>query len=138
MTLSTLLLILLSLSELVLLAVVILFFVRLKRSEALLQRLTDSQADFMNKLRFSAQLEQEMIETFGKRQQHLVELDEVMERRAEELSRLVKQAEKFIESPALKRELILTGHRRGKGPLELAKATGLTLEEVELIIDQGA
>ncbi|MGE4505559.1 MAG: hypothetical protein AB7D51_09445 [Desulfovibrionaceae bacterium] len=138
MTLSTLLLILLSLSELVLLAVVILFFVRLKRSEALLQRLMDSQADFMNKLRFSAQLEQEMIETFGKRQQHLVELDEVMERRAEELSRLVKQAEKFIESPALKRELILTGHRRGKGPLELAKATGLTLEEVELIIDQGA
>lgn len=138
MNISILLLVLFSLTELVLLGVVVVFFLRLKRSEALLQRLTDGQAEFMNKLRFSAQLEQEMIETFGKRQKQLLELDEVMERRAEELSRLVKQAEKFIESPALKRELILSGHRRGKGPLELAKATGLTLEEVELIIDQGA
>lgn len=137
MNIPTLLLVLFSVTELILLGVVVVFFVRLKKTESLLQRLSDGQAEFANKLHFNAQLEQEMLENFAKRQKELVELDEVMEDRARQLSRLVKQAEKFTDSPALKREIILTGHRKGKGPLELAKATGLTLEEVELIIDQG-
>ncbi|MBU1248585.1 MAG: hypothetical protein KKB70_07805 [Proteobacteria bacterium] len=137
MNLTTLLLVFFSITELVLLAVVLLFFFRLRKSEQLLSKLSQGQTEFMNKLRFNAQMEQEMIETFAKRQKELINLDEVMEKRADELSRLVKQAEKLLDSPALKRELILTGHRQGKGPLQLAKATGLTLEEVELIIDQG-
>lgn len=138
MQISTLLLVLFSLTELVLLCVVVAFFLRLKRSEVLLDKLGRGQAEFMNKLRFNAQLEQEMVETFTKRQQELLALDEVLEKRAKELSALVSQAEKYLDSPAIKRQTILDGHRKGRSPLELAKATGLTLEEVEVIVDQGA
>ncbi len=138
MTFSTLLLILFSITELLLLGMVVIFFLRLKKSEALLNTLSQGQKEFVTKLQFNAQLENEMIQTFTKRQQELFALDEAMEKRAGELSRLVKQAEKFLDSPALKREVILSGHRKGQGPQQLAKATGLTLEEVELIIDQGS
>ncbi len=138
MTFSTLLLILFSVTELLLLGLVVIFFLRLKKSEALLKTLSQGQKEFVTKLQFNAQLEQEMIQTFTKRQKELFALDEVMEKRAGELSRLVKQAEKFLDSPTLRREVILSGHRKGKGVLELAKATGFTLEEVELIIDQGS
>jgi hypothetical protein len=34
------------------------------------------------------------------------------------------------------RQVIISGNRQGKSPKELAKTTGLSVDEVELIIDQ--
>ena len=60
MQFSTLLLAFFSITELLLLGIIIVFFVRLKKSEALLNKLSQGQAEFVNKLHFNAQLEQEM------------------------------------------------------------------------------
>lgn len=136
MELSTLLLAVFSIIELALLFVVILFFVRLKKSEALLSHMQSNQEAFVNKLRFNAQLEQELMESFKKRQAELQTLDEELERKSEELRKLIKQAQEFTRSPQFLRQLILSGHREGKSTALLAQKTGLSAEEVELIIEQ--
>ncbi|WP_027180437.1 hypothetical protein [Maridesulfovibrio bastinii] len=134
---TTLLLILLSLTELVLLTVVILFFIRLKKSESLLMELQSKQQEFINKLHFNAQLENELVNTFEKRQAELSILDKQLEEKSAKLEKIIKQAQEFSKSPQFLRQIILTGHRAGKSASQLAKGTGLTLDEVELIIDQG-
>lgn len=136
MTTTNLLLIFFSITELALLVVVAAFFIRLKKSEALVQTLQSKQQEFVNKLHFNAQLEQELMETFGKRQAQLAELDDRMQDRARELGDLVKHAEAFCRSPKFLRQVILAGHKDGKSARDLAKATGLSLEEVELILQQ--
>ncbi|WFS61105.1 hypothetical protein LF599_10485 [Pseudodesulfovibrio thermohalotolerans] len=133
---SDLLIILFSLSEVVLLGVVIVFFLRLRKSETLLNGLHARQEEFIKRLQFNTQLENELVATFEQRQQELVALNSQLEHKADELGKLVKLASEYAKSPQFMREIIIQGHRSGKTPMQLAKSTGLGLEEVELIIDQ--
>ena len=136
MTTTHLLLILCSLTEVALLIVVVAFFVRLRKSEVLLTRLQSQHEAFVNKLTFSAQMEQEMILTFSKRQEELANLDAKLEERTKKLKGLVEHAEAFCRSPRFLRQVILAGAEQGKKPDELAKTTGLSVEEIKLILDQ--
>jgi len=133
---SDLLLILFTVSEVVLLAVVIMFFLRLKKSETLLSGLQAKQEEFIKRLQFNTQLESELVATFEQRQYELVTLNNKIEDRATELKKLVDLASDYCKSPQFMREIILKGHRAGKSPMQLARSTGLSLEEIELIIDQ--
>lgn len=136
MSLPTILLVFLTITELALLGLVIVFFMRLRKSEALVNTLQAKQEEFLNKLRFNTQLEQEMIQTFQKRQAELANLDMLLDEKSKRLKAILKQAEKLCSSPQFLREVIISGHKEGKSPATLARATGLTAEEVEIIIDQ--
>ncbi|MBN2141322.1 MAG: hypothetical protein JW718_10000 [Desulfovibrionaceae bacterium] len=136
MVFSNLLLILFSITELVLLGVVIFFFLKLKKSEGLLLKIQANQDDFINKLRFNAQIEQELIQTFELRQEELMKLNEALEQKSRELKRLLDQAHEYSRSPQFLRQIILAGHARGESPQDLARATGLSVDEVEIIIDR--
>lgn len=133
---SDLLLILFTISEIVLLGVVIMFFLRLKKSETLLSGLQAKQEEFIKRLQFNTQLENELVATFEQRQNELATLNEEVEKRSAELQKLVNLANDYCKSPQFMREIIIKGHRAGKSPVQLAKSTGLSLEEIELIIDQ--
>lgn len=133
---SNLLLILFTASEVVLLVVVIFFFLRLRKSEALLSALQVKQEEFIKRLQFNTQLESELVATFEQRQQELVTLNNDIQKKSGELKKLVDLANDYCKSPQFMREIILNGHRAGKSPAQMAKTTGLSLEEVELIIDQ--
>ena len=84
----------------------------------------------------NARLEQEIVSTFAKRQEELVALEEKLHYRAVEMRRLLEQAENFTKSPQFLRQTILSGFRRGQSAQALAQATGLSVDEVELILDQ--
>jgi uncharacterized protein HemX len=131
-----LLLVLFTLVEVILLGLVISFFLRLKKSQALVRQMQANHEHLLKKLQFNAQLEQEIVDTFERRQQELLQLDQRLEDRRDELASLLKQAEELTRSPQFLRQIIMAGHREGRSPQQLAKATGLTLEEVRLIIDQ--
>ncbi|QGY41004.1 hypothetical protein GM415_13000 [Pseudodesulfovibrio cashew] len=133
---SNLLLLLFTVSEIVLLCVVILFFLRLRKSESLLTALQLKQEEFIKRLQFNTQLENELVATFEQRQAGLVTLNEDLEKKSVELKKLVDLANDYCKSPQFMREIILNGHRAGKSTTAMAKATGLSIEEVELIIDQ--
>ena len=124
-----------SIIEVILLVLVLFFFLRLKKSEALLAKLQKKQHEFIEKLSFNAQLEQELVASFNQRQKELLLLEKKLEARARELSKLVKEAEKFTKSPLFLKQVIIAGHRSGQSIEELAKATGLTKDEIELIVD---
>ncbi|SKA86792.1 hypothetical protein SAMN02745704_02006 [Paucidesulfovibrio gracilis DSM 16080] len=130
------LLILFTVIELVLLGVVTAFFMRLKKSEALVSTLQERQEEFLNRLQFNAQLEQELVQSFQQRQKQLTALDEQLETQAKRLEKLLAQAREYSKSPSFLRQIILSGHKEGASPERLAKSTGLSLEEVQLIIDQ--
>lgn len=130
------LLLVLSVTEILLLLLVVVFFLRLRQSEAVLSKLRSKQEELLNKLRFNAQLEQEIVASFEQRQNELTKLDQLLETRAADMKRLLKQAEEVCKSPQFLREIVVTGCKRGKSSQELARATGLSLEEVELIIEQ--
>ncbi|HMM37365.1 MAG TPA: hypothetical protein PKB11_01285 [Desulfovibrio sp.] len=136
MNASALLLVLVSLAELALLSVVIVFFLRLRKSEALVHGLQSRQGELLRKLQVNAQLERELVDSFRGRQEELARLDQLLEERTRQLSDLVKQAEGFTRSPRFLRQVILAGHGEGKPTPSLARATGLSVEEVELIISQ--
>ena len=129
-------LIALTLAEIVLFALVLRFLNRLRASEDLLTRLRDGQESLLDKLRANAELERELMQSFTARQSELQALNTRLEERAEELSRLVEQAEAISRSPQFLRELILSGAKKGRSPLQLAKSTGLSLDEVDLILHQ--
>lgn len=122
--------------ELVLLGLAIVFFGKLKKSEALVQSLQDRQQEFLARLETSARLEKEMISSFAERQEELIVLEEKLRLRATEMRRLLEQADNFTKSPQFLRQIILSGFSRGQSPEALARATGLSVDEVELIIDQ--
>ncbi len=130
------LLLVLSITEVLLLLMVAVFFLRLRQSEAVLSKLRSKQEELLNKLRFNAQLEQEIVASFEQRQSELSKLDQQLESRAADMKRLLKQAEEVCKSPQFLREIVVTGCKRGKSSQELARATGLSVEEVELIIEQ--
>lgn len=133
---SDILLILFTASEIVLLGVVIIFFLRLRKSEALLSGMQTKQEEFIKRLQFNTQLENELVATFEQRQLELAEISEKVEKRTAELEKLVDLANDYCKSPQFMREIIINGHKAGKSPVQMAKGTGLSLEEVELIIDQ--
>lgn len=130
------LLLALSITEILLLLLVVFFFLRLRQSEAVLSKLRAKQEELLNKLRFNAQLEQEIVSSFEQRQNELSHLDQQLEARAADMKRLLKQAEEVCKSPQFLREIVVSGCKRGKSSQELARATGLSFEEVELIIEQ--
>jgi len=130
------LLVILTGSELLLLILVVGFFARLRRSEDMLQALQNNQAELMGKLQKSAQVEQELLESFEDRQRALMRLEERLVAREKDLSKLVQQAEEVSRSPDFLRQVVLGGLKKGQTARELAKATGISLDEVELIISQ--
>ncbi|MBU1041761.1 MAG: hypothetical protein KKF77_11745 [Proteobacteria bacterium] len=136
MQITALLLLALTVTELALLFVVIIFYLRLRKSEGLIARMQTKQEEFLNKLRANAQLEQELVDSFERRQDELSRLDGQLTERVVVLNKLLKQADEYARSPQFLRQVIISGNRQGKSPKELAKTTGLSVDEVELIIDQ--
>jgi hypothetical protein len=136
MQITALLLLALTVTELALLFVVIVFYLRLRKSESLIARMQTKQEEFLNKLRANAQLEQELVDSFERRQDELTRLDGQLTERVVILNKLLKQADEYARSPQFLRQVIISGNRQGKSPKELAKTTGLSVDEVELIIDQ--
>jgi uncharacterized protein HemX len=136
MQITALLLLALTVTELALLFVVIIFYLRLRKSETLIARMQTKQDEFLNKLRANAQLEQELVDSFERRQDELSRLDGQLTERVVILNKLLKQADEYARSPQFLRQVIISGNRQGKSPKELAKTTGLSVDEVELIIDQ--
>ncbi|UZP66853.1 hypothetical protein N1030_14740 [Desulfovibrio mangrovi] len=124
----------LSLTELLLLILLFVFFIRLKRSESLLNDMQAKQEALLARMHFNAQLEQELVESFSERQEQLRQLDIQLEARAAGLEKLIRQAESMSRSPQFLREMILDGNRKGHSPQQLARATGLSVDEVELIL----
>ena len=129
-------LVFLTVFEVLLLGLVIVFFLRLRKSEEVLSKLRDKQEELLNKLRFNTQMERELVASFEERQAELAALDQALAARAKELSKLLKQAQEMSRSPEFLRELVLTGHKRGKSAQELARSTGMSVDEVEFIIEQ--
>ncbi len=124
--------------EVVLLVTILFFFLRLRRSEDLVQQLQANQEILLARLQHNAELERELVATFAQRQAELRTLDQRMEERADELRRLVSQAEGITRSPQFLRELILNQNGRGVSPRQIAKNAGLTVDEVELILAQAS
>lgn len=122
--------------EIGLLVLAVYFFFKLRKSESVLRVLQDRQQEFLQKLDFNARLEKEMVGTFAKRQEELAVLEEKLQNRAVEMRRLLEQAENFTKSPQFLRQTILSGFRRGQSVEALARSTGLSVDEVELILDQ--
>lgn len=133
MTISLLIIAGLSIIELILLFLLIVFFLRLRRSESLLSDLQSNQERLLTRLQQNAELEQEVVASFAERQEQLRRLDIQLEARTQELQRLLAQAEEVRRSPQLLREIIQDGRRRGQSVQELARETGLSTDEVELI-----
>ena len=125
-----------TLIEVLLLLLAAVFFVKLKKSESLMRALQDRQQEFLRKLDFNAQLEKEIVSSFTSRQEELAALEEKLQYRAEEMRRLLEQAETFTKSPQFLRQTILSGFKRGHSIQALAQSTGLSEDEVELILDQ--
>ncbi|NJB67054.1 uncharacterized protein HemX [Desulfobaculum xiamenense] len=130
------LLLIMSITEFLLLGLLLVFFLRLRRSESALNTLQQKQESILAKLHFNAELEQELVSTFAKRQSELSQLDNLLEERAKDLRKLVRQAEEISRSPQFLREVIISGRRKGKSPQALALTTGLSVDEVELILEQ--
>ena len=136
MQLSFWILSLISLTELALFVLLLVFFARLKKSEHLLVKLQTGQNTLLKSLAQNAELEKDLVASFAERQAELHLLDQRLEERAASLQKLLEQAENVSRSPHFLRELILTGSRKGRSPAQLAKGTGLSLDEVELILSE--
>ena len=129
-------LILLSAAELLLFVLLLMFFARLRRSEHLLLTLQHGQSKMLTSLQQNAELERDLMISFAERQTELKSLDIRLEERAAALRSLLEQAEAISRSPQFLRELIQSGIRQGRTPSQLAKATNLSLDEVELILSE--
>lgn len=121
-------------TEFILLLAVLLFFKRLKRSESLLEQLQQKQEQFVAKLSFSAELEQELVASFEERQQELLRLDQRLEQRARDLEALLERSDRIPRKPESPRQIVLNGHKRGLSVRALAQAAGISIDEVELIL----
>ena len=131
-------LLVLSAVELILFFLLLKFFRRLHRSEEMFARLQSDQDSLLEKLRLNAELEQELMHSFAERQEELHALNSKLEERARQISDPLAQAETVSRSPRFLRELILEGAKKGRSADQLARSTGLSLDEVRLIMEQGA
>ena len=136
MHISFWLLIALTAFEFILLALLLTFFARLRRSEQLLVKLQAGQKSLLDNLQQNAQIESDLISSFAERQKELALLDTQLKERITVLKRLLSQAETISRSPQFLRELVISGTRQGTPLQELAKSTGLSLDEVKLILAQ--
>lgn len=136
MSVTQLILLATGILEVILLLGVVLFFIRLRRSESALYQIQARQREFLEKLRVNAELEKELMDSFTARQKELTELNASLEGRVTELRKLLKQADSVGRSPNFMRQMVLNGHRQGQNSRALAKASGLSLDEVEFIISQ--
>ena len=127
---------LVTLAECVLIALVLLFFGRLKRSESLIFRLQSNQEQMLERMYRNAALEQDLVASFAQRQEQLQALNQKLEDRVATLQRLLEQAEGITRSPHFLREIILNGHRKGLSTTQIAQRTGLAEDEVELILNR--
>ena len=125
-----------SVVEIILLVVVIVLFQRLKRSEDFILRLKKSQKELLDKLSFNAQIEKELVRSFEERQRELSVLDSKLSEKIKHVESLIKQINEFSSSPKVLREIILKGHGRGESKEALSKRTGLSIEEIEWILEQ--
>lgn len=121
-------------AELALLVLVLVFFLRLRRSEQILSTLQANQDDLLDRMLRNAELEQEMVATFAQRQEQLAQLNARMEDRIATLRKLLEQAEGITRSPHFLREIILNGRRKGHSVDQIARKTGLARDEIELIL----
>lgn len=137
-TIFLLLIIVCSILELLLLCGALLFYWRLRRSEKLLNSLQDNQQTLLARIEMNARLEKEIVATFAQRQAELRELDGKLEQRANDLRRLMAQAEGITRSPQFLREIILNGKRKGLSSRQIAKNAGISVDEVELILAQNS
>lgn len=135
-TLFIILIICCSALELLLLAGAMVFYMRLRHSESLLNTLQDNQQSLLARIEMNARLEREIVATFAQRQAELRELDSKLEARANDLRRLLEQAEGITRSPQFLREIILNGRRKGLSTRQIARNAGLSIDEVELILAQ--
>ncbi len=136
MTIFNWILTILSFLELILLMAFFIIFSRLKKSEALMLKLKQCQKDLMDKLAFNAQLEKELIRSFEERQRELSILDSKLQIKIEEAKRLLSQLEKMTSSPKLLKEIIIKGYKKGESIVSLSNRTGLSIEEIEWILEQ--
>jgi len=127
-------LIVLTLAEVGLLAVVVLFYIRLRRSESLIRLLQQRHEDLMAKLHFNEELERELVSSFEQRQRELVGLNEEISARVAELDALLTRSEYAAPRPDARRQAIVDGRRRGMTVKQLAQSMGLTEDEVELML----
>ncbi len=125
-----------SLIEIILLGTVIYIFYRLRKSEDLLFSLRQSQKSLVDKLTFSEQMEKELIKSFEDRQRELLSLDVKLEKKIKELKHLLKQLEEYSNSPKILKEIIIKGHKQGESVESLSLRTGLSIEEIEWILEQ--
>ena len=125
-----------SVLELMVLGGVLFFYLRLRRSEAMLNALQGNQEALLARIEMNARLEREIVATFAQRQAELQNLDEKLEERARDLRRLLEQAEGISRSPQFLRELILNGRHKGLTSRQIARNSGLSVDEVELILAQ--
>lgn len=135
-TIFIILIIACSVLELILLGGAMVFYVRLRHSETLLNTLQDNQQSLLARIEMNARLEREIVATFAQRQAELRELDSKLEARARDLRRLLEQAEGITRSPQFLREVILNGRRKGQSSRQIARNAGLSVDEVELILAQ--
>ena len=129
-------LILASLTEVLLLVGLIVFFLRLRRSEATLNTLQANQEKLLTQLHVNAELEQELMDSFARRQAELQALDRKLEERVTALKSLLMEADGVNRSPQLLREIIVAGSRSGKSLQELARSTNLSIDEIRLILSK--
>ena len=125
-----------SAAEVLVLLAVLLFFMRLRRSEGLMNTLQANQESLLQRLQLNAQLEHELVASFAQRQAELRNLDEKLEERSQELRRLLEQAEGIARSPRFLREVILNCRNKGLDAARTARRTGLSVDEVELILSR--
>lgn len=130
------LLIIASLIEVFLFIGLLTFFVRLRRSEAALNALQANHDQLMARLHLNAELEQELMSSFARRQAELQALDLKLEERAQALKALLMEADGVTRSPQLLREIIVAGSRTGKSLQELARSTNLSIDEIRLILSK--
>ncbi len=134
MTLPLWIIAIITVAETVLILLVLLFFSRLRRSEALITRLQISQEKVLERIYHNAELEQDLVASFQHRQEQLQILNQKLEERVVMLQRLIEQADGVSRSPHFLREIIVNGQRRGLSVSEIAAQTGLAEDEVELIL----
>ncbi len=125
-----------SVLELLLLGGALIFYIRLKRSQVLMNTLEENQQTLLARIEMNARLEREIVATFAQRQAELRELDSKLEQRATDLRRLMEQAEGIARSPQFLREIIINGRKKGLSPRQIARNAGLSVDEVELILAQ--
>ncbi len=99
-------------------------------------RLKQSQKELLDKLTFNEQIEKELVKSFEQRQRQLALLDSKLEKKLSEARKVLKQLEEASNSPRVLKEIIVKGYKKGESLESLARRTGLSIEEIEWILEQ--